>query len=54
MEGIEFLVEALSKQYVELQRAVTIKELNTNPYFSLSSVYFVNINEYTKLINFHL
>ena len=34
----EFLIQALSKQYVELLRAVILKKLDTNrlnPYFSL-------------------
>ena len=29
--GVEFLIQELSKQYVELQRAVTLKVLNPSP-----------------------
>ena len=31
MEGIEFLIQALTKRYVELERAVTLKTLNPCP-----------------------
>ena len=35
IDGVEFFIQALSKQYVELQRVVTPKELNPCPYFLL-------------------
>ena len=32
MGGVEFLMQALSKQYIELQRKITLKVLNPSPY----------------------
>ena len=49
MEGDEFLIQALSKQYVELQRVVTLKDLN----HSLDSIHIININVHVNLMNFH-
>ena len=43
MRGDEFLIRALSKQYVELQRAVTLNELNLNPYLCTSNLYIEDI-----------
>ena len=48
MEEIEFLIQALSKQYVELQRVVTLKGLNT----SLNIINLININVHAKFDEF--
>ena len=49
MGGVEFLIQALSKQYVELQRAVTLKP---GPLIYTTNVHLIDIKAHAQFDEF--
>ena len=50
---MEFLIQAQFKQYVKLQRGVTLKELNTSsPFFLIQIIHLITIIVYAKFYEF--